>query len=149
MPRLALAALAAAVLLPACGGDGKPSASPAPSTAAPTTTAPSPTVSDSPSGGPGCPIQPGLPVGATQLTATVTGKSVSTASHSYSVKLGSKVRIAVTADSKDEVHVHTYDLHADTQPGCPTAIDFTANIPGTVEVELEEAGVHLFDVKAS
>ncbi|HEX8003165.1 MAG TPA: hypothetical protein VF519_10770 [Mycobacteriales bacterium] len=147
--RLVPAALALA-LLAACGGDDpSPSASPSANGATtPVTTAPG-TASATPSGGPGCPIQPGPAAGTTVITATVTGKKVDTARGTYPVKLGSNVRVAVTADTADEVHVHGYDKKQDTQPGCPTAIDLVANIAGTVEVELEEAGIQLFEIKAS
>jgi hypothetical protein len=114
-------------------------------TTAPATTAPATTVTTAG----GCPTAEALPAGATLITATVAGGKVTTAHGQWSVKAGSAVRVAVTADVADEVHVHSYDKHQDTTPGCPTAIDFTANIPGTVEVELEKAKLHLFDLKAS
>lgn len=111
------------------GGDG--------STVVPTTPATS------------CPTPPPLAPGATVVTASVVRGKVATEHEQWSVRRGSPVRIAVTADVADEVHVHSYDKKADTVPGCPTAIDFVANIPGTVEVELENKGLHLFDLKAS
>ena len=66
----------------------------------------------------------------------------------HDVKLKSIVRIVVTADVTDEVHLHSYDRRADVTPSCPGVIDFEAGIPGSVEVELEDAGVHLFQVRA-
>jgi hypothetical protein len=139
MTRTALGALLATLALTACDPAGPPVAS-RPSA---TGTIPAPT------GSPGCPAPPALPAGATLVTATVTGNKVTTDHATWSVKTGSAVRIAVTADRADEVHVHGYDKKQDTVPGCPTAIDLTANIPGSVEVELESAGLHLFDLKAS
>jgi predicted small secreted protein len=96
-----------------------------------------------------CTTPPPLAPGATVVTASVVRGKVATAHGQWSVRLGSNVRIVVLADVADEVHVHSYDKKADTVPGCPTAIDFVANIPGTVEVELEAKGLHLFDLKAS
>lgn len=55
------------------------------------------------------------------------------------VELGEKVRLVVTADTAEEVHVHTYDLKADVGPGQPAEITFVASIPGVHEVELEKA----------
>ncbi|MDQ1712570.1 MAG: hypothetical protein QOE45_2020 [Frankiaceae bacterium] len=152
--KYAATALALAAALSGCtnGGDGSTVEGP-PSTSAPATT-PAPatttTTAATPSAsGPSCPAAAALPNGATLVTATVTGGRVTTPHAQWSVKLGSAVRVAVTADVADEVHVHSYDKKQDTTPGCPTAIDFTANIPGTVEVELENAKLHLFDIKAS
>lgn len=153
MTRLALArpalALLAATLLAACGGDSDPAASPTPSPTTPVAVTTSPATSPSPSGGPGCPIRTSPDPATTVITATVTGKTVTTEKHTYSVKLGTRVRLAVTANTVDEVHVHSYDLHEATVPGCPTGIEFVANVPGTVEVELEKAKVHVFEIKAA
>jgi len=38
------------------------------------------------------------------------------------------------------VHVHGYDLMADVAPGKPARIDFTANLTGRFEIELEDRG---------
>jgi hypothetical protein len=150
-PTAALA-LIAAVALTGCqnnGGDGSTVESSSPSTAPPTTalTTPASTPASTPSSS--CPATTPPPAGATVVTATVAGSKVTTAHGQWSVKLGSPVRVAVIADVADEVHVHGYDKKQDTVPGCPTSIDFTANIPGTVEVELESKSLHLFDLKAS
>jgi hypothetical protein len=152
MTRATLAALAL-LALGGCSSNG--GTSPTATTAPPPTTTPATTPGTTPATapttptGPSCPAAPALPDGATVITATVAKGKVTTAHAQWSVKLGGKVRVAVTADVADEVHVHSYDKKADTTPGCPTAIDFTANIPGTVEVELESAKLHLFDIKAS
>lgn len=58
-------------------------------------------------------------------------------------ELGSVVRLVVEADVSDEVHVHGYDLFAEVTPGMPATIEFTADIPGVFEVELEDAGLEL------
>ena len=153
MWRSAAAAVVLAALVTGCGDDGAPKASPSPvvttelPTSAPPTTAP-PT-SSTPTATSTCPSAPPLPAGATVVTATVAGGNVTTEHRQWQVKVGSKVRVAVTSDAADEVHVHTYDAKADTVPGCPTAIDFDARIPGTHEVELEKAHVHVLEIKAS
>lgn len=144
-------ALLAALALPACGGDGSPSASPAPSTesSAPASTSPlSPAASPTSSWPAGCPSPAAPQPGWTLITATVSGGKVTPPRKTYDVTLRSIVRLLVTADVEDEVHLHTYDRRAKTTPGCPVAIDFEAGIGATVEVELEEAGLHLFEVRA-
>jgi len=150
-PTAALA-LIAALALTGCqnnGGDGSTVESNSPSTVPTTTLATTPASTPASTPSSSCPATTPPPAGATVVTATVAGGKVTTAHQQWSVKLGSAVRIAVTADVADEVHVHSYDKKQDTVPGCPTSIDLTANIGGSVEVELEDAGLHLFDLKAS
>ncbi|MGQ0744439.1 MAG: hypothetical protein ACT4OS_08925 [Acidimicrobiales bacterium] len=53
------------------------------------------------------------------------------------VALGEAVRLLVTADTADEVHLHTYDLRAAVGPGQVGQIDFVATIGGRHELELE------------
>jgi FtsP/CotA-like multicopper oxidase with cupredoxin domain len=77
------------------------------------------------------------------IALTVTGGEVSGATGRVPVQLGSTVRLEVTADVTEEVHVHGYDLMQDTLPGQPVTIEFTANIPGVFEVELEQSKLPL------
>jgi hypothetical protein len=81
------------------------------------------------------------------VEAKVTGSNVETASKRVRVDLGQKVRVQVEADRAEEVHVHGYDLKGDVAPGKPAIIDFTANVPGVFEVELEESGLKLFELQ--
>jgi heme/copper-type cytochrome/quinol oxidase subunit 2 len=145
--RLTIAAAAAVLALAACNGSNDPST--IDTTSPPATTPasagpPSPRITAA-----SCPAAPAPPAGATIVTATVVNGKVTTEHGEWSVKAGTPVRVAVNADVKDEVHVHTFDKKQDTTPGCPTSIDFTANIPGTHEVELEEAGLELFTLKVT
>jgi heme/copper-type cytochrome/quinol oxidase subunit 2 len=77
----------------------------------------------------------------------VTGSQVETASRRVRIDLGQKVRVQVEADRAEEVHVHGYDLKRDVAPGKPAVIDFTADVPGVFEVELEEASLKLFELQ--
>jgi hypothetical protein len=79
-------------------------------------------------------VEGGVPVGGSQ---------------DVQVDVGSTLTIRVTADVEDEVHVHGYDLHADTVVGEPVEITFVADIPGQFEVELEDAGELLLDLTVS
>ena len=81
------------------------------------------------------------------VEAKVTGNQVETASRRVRIDLGQKVRVHVEADRAEEVHVHGYDLKGDVAPGKPAVIDFTANVPGVFEVELEESGLKLFELQ--
>ena len=62
------------------------------------------------------------------------------------VTQGERVRIVVQADVSDEVHVHGYDLRGDVTPDEPAIIVFRADAPGVYEVELESAGLLLFEL---
>ena len=64
-----------------------------------------------------------------------------------SVTQGQRVRLVVTADVADEIHLHGYDLSADVAPGQPATIEFVADTPGRFEVELEQRGVQLADLE--
>jgi hypothetical protein len=55
-------------------------------------------------------------------------------------KQGERVRFRVKADSADEVHVHGYDLKKDITPGATVTFSFPASITGIFEVEFENAG---------
>jgi heme/copper-type cytochrome/quinol oxidase subunit 2 len=77
------------------------------------------------------------------IALTVTEGTVSGATGRVPVPLGSTVRVQVTADIADEVHVHGYNLMTDTVPGQPVTIEFTADIPGVFEVELEQSKLPL------
>lgn len=81
------------------------------------------------------------------VEAKVTGNQVEAASRRVRIDLGQKVRVQVEADRAEEVHVHGYDLKGDVAPGKPAVIDFTANVPGVFEVELEESGLKLFELQ--
>jgi hypothetical protein len=148
MPRVlpALALTAALTGLTACGSNTPsggaastaPSAASSPVQSASTeqTASPEQTTSAGPSAAP--------QAGTAQVIAlTVTGNEVSGATGRVPVTLGSTVQLQVTADVTEEVHVHGYDLTADTVPGQPVTIEFTADVPGVFEVELEQSKLPL------
>lgn len=54
------------------------------------------------------------------------------------VRLGDTVRIRLTSDVAEELHVHTYDAVAAVVPGQTSDLEFAATIPGRHEVELEK-----------
>jgi len=105
----------------ACGGgDGGGATDAAPTTtAAPPTTAPATTA-------------PGRVIRVSFADGAVTGTT------REQVRRGENVRLVVTSDVADEVHVHGYDLRADVAAGGTAEISFTADIPGVFEVELED-----------
>ncbi|MBJ7328986.1 MAG: hypothetical protein JHC95_03750 [Solirubrobacteraceae bacterium] len=52
---------------------------------------------------------------------------------------GERVRITVTADTADEVHLHGYDIEREVGPGKPAVFAFTANLEGVFEMELHSS----------
>lgn len=137
--RLVLGVLAVCCLVGGCGG-GDEGGGAAATTAAASTNAGGATSSteaaSTTAGFPGVVVE-----------AKVTGNQVETASRRVRIDLGQKVRVQVEADRAEEVHVHGYDLKGDVAPGKPAVIDFTANVPGVFEVELEESGLKLFELQ--
>ena len=87
--------------------------------------------------------------GAQTVEIAVTGTKVQTAERRVKVPLDGKVRLEVTADRADEVHLHGYDRKVDIEPGTPAVLEFTADVPGVFEVELEEAGLKLVELQVS
>jgi plastocyanin len=67
----------------------------------------------------------------------------------HKVPLGRTVRIIVTADTDDELHVHGYDLHAQVKAGRPATVEFTADQAGRFEVETHESDLQLCQLQVS
>ena len=63
------------------------------------------------------------------------------------VEQGEKVAIVVGSDVTDHVHLHGYDKFADVAPGKPARLVFVASIPGRFEVELEDRGLQIADIR--
>jgi ABC-type glycerol-3-phosphate transport system substrate-binding protein len=136
--RLLVGVLAACCLLAGCGGDDDTQA--AATTVATTSTSVGPSSSSRAT-------TTTAAFSGVLVQATVTGSNVQTASRRVRVDIGQKVRIQVQADRAEEVHVHGYDLKADVAPGRPAVLDFTADVPGVFEVELEQSELKLFELQ--
>lgn len=62
---------------------------------------------------------------------------------SIKAKKNDRVRITVTSDRADEIHLHGYNIEKEVAPGKPVKFDFKANIEGIFEIEShknEDAG---------
>jgi hypothetical protein len=56
---------------------------------------------------------------------------------------GETVRLVVTSDAQDEIHVHGYDITREPRPGAPARFRFRADLEGVFEIEshvAEDAG---------
>ena len=67
----------------------------------------------------------------------------------FDVPLDSTVRVTVTGDVADEIHLHGYDLHADVTPQTEAVLEFDATIPGVFEIELEGSGVLIGELQVA
>ena len=83
------------------------------------------------------------------VSLTVSGGKVTGDTGRVKVSLGTRVRITVTSDVADEIHVHLYDLTQEISANQPGSIEFVADKPGVVEVELEHAKLPLTHLEIS
>ena len=127
--------LAVLTLTAACSAGTAPTATPsgAPPTASPT----SPT-SSSPSAPASSPTAAATPA-VQELELVVSGSKVSGDTGTVDVKRGQPVRLTVTSDVADEVHVHGADVGKDVEAGGTVVLEFTQQAAGRFEVELEGA----------
>lgn len=133
--RLVALGLALSLALAGCGDSGDdeaesptdaspPSTSPAASSTSVTTAATTPPTS--------APAEPAIEV-------ALAGGQVVGGPRKETVSRGERVRIRARSDVPEVLHVHTYDLKTDLQPGTPGEVVFEATIPGRHEVEFEKS----------
>ena len=78
-----------------------------------------------------------------EIVITIRGRTASPPTGRVEIARGSTVRITVTSDAPDELHVHGYDRTAPLSPGVPATVQFTADTPGLFEVETHTGGLVL------
>lgn len=117
------------LLLSACGSDDESSTPP--SSASSTSPAPSAAVASKP------------------FVLTVSNGHRTAGPDTIEVKLGDTVTVEVTSDQADEVHVHGYDRTLELPPGVAATLAFTADIPGSFEVELHSNDAVLTQLRVS
>ena len=135
--RRAPALLLLLTLSAACGGSSEPAAS---------SPLPSPSLASS-----AAPVASSVPSDNAQqtVTLTVSGGKVTGQTGRVKVALGTRLRITVTSDVADEIHVHVYDLTQQVSANASASIEFVADKPGVIEVELERAGLSLTRLEIS
>ena len=77
------------------------------------------------------------PVRTTRIR--LVGHAVEGGVKSIEVEKGERVRIVVTSDLADDIHVHGYDIEQPVGPGAPYAFTFRADIEGIFEIESHQA----------
>ncbi|MFG2039602.1 hypothetical protein [Dactylosporangium sp. NPDC048998] len=143
---LALAALLA--FAAACGDDPSPAA--APTTAAPaaqtSTTAAGPgSDAPSPPAATGSPVPPPQAVNK-DLVYTIAKRRANPPAGRVEVARGDVVRITVTSDEADQLHVHGYDVEIALPAGQPGTITLTADRTGLFEIETHKSHLVLFQL---
>ena len=92
-----------------------------------------------PSPGPGpAPVSPARP--KAELIRVRGGAPVGGVKR-ISLEKGETVRMTVSADAPEHVHVHGYDIVRDVGPGKPGRFRFPAKLEGIFDVELENSRV--------
>ncbi|MFF5180121.1 hypothetical protein ACFY2Q_19030 [Micromonospora sp. NPDC000316] len=143
LPAVLATGLLTALLVTGCGQDDDPSVA-APS-AAPTSVAvpgATPTAADSPTPSPSA----STPTVDREITVTIAKRRVTPPTGRVTVSKGELVRITVTSDTADELHVHGYDLGARLPAGAPGSVQFRADKTGLFEVETHETELVLFQL---
>jgi heme/copper-type cytochrome/quinol oxidase subunit 2 len=131
----AVIAVVAVVVLASSGGDDEDTS------ATDTTATPTATATPTP-GADGTPEPTETPTPRPQPPLVTQGKVTD-----LRFKQGDTVRFRVQADVTDHVHVHGYDLMKDIEPGKTITFSFPATITGIFEVELEDAGEQIAELR--
>jgi hypothetical protein len=141
---LSLLSLSLAVALTACGGDDTTNSD----TGTDTSASASPSAETSPTEDANEePSDDGMGDADQMIEISIAGGTVTPTPGKTSVKLGSTVMLMVTSDVADAVHVHGYDQEFELAPGETAEFTFTADIPGTFEVETHESGAVLTELE--
>jgi hypothetical protein len=69
------------------------------------------------------------------ISVSISGGRVDPPVGRVEVGRGSAIRLIVTSDVPDELHVHGYDRRATLEAGRPATVEFRADLTGLFEVE--------------
>ncbi|HEU4913533.1 MAG TPA: hypothetical protein VFV76_16710 [Actinomycetes bacterium] len=141
MRRRSSVLLAAATLLTlsacASGGDSQSATTPAtPSTSG---------AASSPSGSPSPTEEERDQV--VEVRVSVADGKVKPATRRVEVERDSQVRLLITSDVDDDVHVHGYDIEATLEAGRTTTVELVADQQGVFEVETHDGGLTLLQLQ--
>ena len=81
------------------------------------------------------------------VEVAVTNGQVEPKTHRVQVPKGDTVRLVVTTDTDDEVHVHGVDIEKETTAGKPTTLEFEVPDAGLYEVETHHSGLQLLQLE--
>jgi hypothetical protein len=84
---------------------------------------------------------------AVEVSVAVTDGKVEPKPRRVDVERDSQVRLIVTSDVDDAVHVHGYEIEAELEAGRPTTVEFVADQSGIFEVETHESELELLQLE--
>ncbi|GAA2620042.1 hypothetical protein GCM10010399_58960 [Dactylosporangium fulvum] len=70
-----------------------------------------------------------------EISVSIANRKVSPPVGRVEVGRGSTIRLTITSDVPDELHVHGYDRRATLKPGEPATLEFRADTTGLFEIE--------------
>jgi len=86
--------------------------------------------------------------GTDVIKVAVRNGKVTPADHREDVKVGDTVRLTVSSDQADEVHVHGVNIEQPVAAGKSVTITFQVKDPGIYEVETHESDLTLLEIEA-
>jgi hypothetical protein len=146
---IAAAGIAAAVVLFFVLRDGGDEDAPSPSPAAQTdaTTGEADAATDT--GGTTEPASPPPPTPEVVRARIAIGPDGPTRVQRIDARRGQRVVITIVSQVTDHAHLHGYELLVDVGGGRPARITFVADTPGRFELELEDRGQPIADLRVS
>jgi plastocyanin len=88
---------------------------------------------------------PAVPV--VEVNVSVRDGKVAPKPHRVDVTQGATVRLQVTSDVDDVLHVHGFDIEEPLEAGHTTTVELTADQPGVFEVETHETELELLQLE--
>lgn len=82
-----------------------------------------------------------------EVNVSVQDGKVAPKPHRVDVTQGATVRLQVTSDVDDVLHVHGFDVEEPLEAGHTTAVELTADQPGLFEVETHETELELLQLE--
>jgi hypothetical protein len=86
------------------------------------------------------------PSGVRVVQVIVTGREVRPAPSRVEIKVGELLRLQVTSDHDDELHVHGFEVERELTAGKPALIELRGERPGLYEVETHNPALRLLQV---
>ena len=82
-----------------------------------------------------------------EISVAVTDGTVRPKPRRVEVERDSQVRLLVTSDVDDELHVHGFDIEEPLEAGRTTTVELVADQSGIFEVETHESGLELVQLE--
>ena len=76
----------------------------------------------------------------------MTGKRVSPAPGRVELNQGERLRLVITVDHDDQIHVHGFEVEQKVTAGQPVTIDLTGAEPGLYEVETHQPSLRVLQL---